>query len=308
MAADHRRMALEGLFVPLITPFAATGEVDVAALERLAREALEQGADGLVALSTTGEAAVLDAAERRVVIETCARVAGGAPLVVGAGGNDTRRSVAELRELAAVSAVHAALVPVPPFTRPSPAGVVAHFAALASVGVPVLVYDVPARTGRVLDEPTLRALAAIPGVVGMKHAVDAVDATAVALLADPPAGFGVLCGSDVVAAPLLALGACGGVLASAHVATERWAELVAAWRRGDAMAARAVGAPLAGLAAALFAEPNPSVIKGVLHAMGRIPTADVRLPLVKASEEAVAAALRAVPGVGLHAQPDALHR
>lgn len=285
-------MPLEGLFVPLITPFASSGEVDLAALERLATDALEQGADGLVALGTTAEAAVLDDAERRAVLETCARVAGGAPLVVGAGGNDTRRSVAALRELAASPAVHAALVPVPPFTRPSPAGVVAHFAALATAGVPVLVYDVPARTGRVLDEPTLRALAAIPGVVGMKHAVDAVDATIVALLADPPADFVVLAGADVVAAPLLALGACGAVLAAAHVATERWAELVAAWRRGDAVAGRKVGAPLGGLAVALFAEPNPSVIKGVLHALGRIATPDVRLPLVPASQDAVAAALR----------------
>lgn len=286
-------MALDGLFVPLITPFASTGEVDVVALQQLAGEALERGADGLVALGTTAEAAVLDDAERRLVIETCTRVAGGAPVVVGAGGNDTRRSIAALRELAALPAVHAALVPVPPFTRPSPAGVVAHFAALATAGVPVLVYDVPARTGRVLDEATLRALAAIPGVVGMKHAVDAVDATVVGLLADPPPGFAVLGGSDVVVAPLLALGASGAVLASAHLATERWAELVAAWRRGDAVAGRAAGAPLAGLAAALFAEPNPSVLKGVLHAMGRIPTPDVRLPLVPASAGAVAAGLRA---------------
>lgn len=288
-------MTISGLFVPLITPFDASGAVDLAALECLACDALADGADGLVALGTTGEAAVLDDDERAAVIDTCVRAAAGAPVVVGAGGNDTRRGVQALRALAQRPGVVAALVPVPPFTRPSAAGVVAHLAAVASAGLPVIVYNVPARTGLALTEATIRELAAIPGVIGIKHAVPAVDAATVALLADPPAGFAVLAGDDVVAPALLALGAHGAILASAHLATRRYAAMVAAWRAGDARAGRAAAAPLVGLAAALFAEPNPSVIKGALHARGRIPTPDVRLPLLAAGPEAVAAALAAVP-------------
>src|SRR5215218_1544738 len=93
-------MDIHGLYVPLVTPFSAAGDVDLAALERLAGEVLDAGAEGLVALGTTGEPATLDDAERRAVIDTCARACRGAPLVVGAGSNDTRRSVEALRELA----------------------------------------------------------------------------------------------------------------------------------------------------------------------------------------------------------------
>ncbi|MEJ3655342.1 dihydrodipicolinate synthase family protein [Actinomycetes bacterium KLBMP 9759] len=298
-------MSLSGLFVPLVTPFDATGAVDVAALERLAGDVLDAGADGLVALGTTGEPATLDAAERREVTTACARVAAGRPLLVGAGGNDTRASVEALRELAGIPGVTAALVPVPPYTRPSAAGVVAHFTQLAAASpLPLLVYDVPHRTGLPVDGATLRELAAISGVVGMKKATATLDADTVGLLADPPPDFVVLAGDDVMAGPLLALGAAGGILASAHIATGRWAAVVGAWRRGDAVAARAAGAPLAALAAALFAEPNPSVIKGVLHATGRIPTADVRLPLLPASPTAVAEALARTPQVAdLPAEP-----
>ena len=289
-------MDIHGLYVPLVTPFAADGSVDLAALERLAVEVLDGGADGLVALGTTGEPATLDAAERHAVIDTCARACRGAPLVVGAGSNDTRRSVEALRELGKWPQVSAALVPVPPVTRPTEDGVVAHFTELATASpVPLLVYNIPYRTGLVLSERALRALAALPGVVGVKQAVGCVDATTVALLADPPPGFAVLAGDDPYAAPMLALGGAGAILASAHLATNRFAAMVGAWRRGDAVAGRAVAAPLSGLSAALFAEPNPTVLKGVLHALGRIATPDVRLPLLPASPAAVRAALDLVP-------------
>ncbi len=127
--------------------------------------------------------------------------------------------------------------------------------------------------------------------MGIKHAVPALDADAVTLLADPPPGFGVLAGDDVMATPLLALGATGGILASAHLCTGRWVATVDAWRAGDARRARCLGAPLAPLAAALFAEPTPTVIKAVLHARGRIATPDVRLPLLPPHPGTVAVAL-----------------
>lgn len=286
-------MTFSGVYVPLVTPFDANGAVAFGALESLAHEVLDGGAAGLVALGTTGEPASLTEAERHGVVDVVARVCmdRSVPLVVGA-------STAEaLRELGERPAVAAALCLVPPFVRPGEAGVVAHFAALVAASpVPLLVYHVPYRTGQHLSAGTLRRLAAIDGVAGVKYAVGGIDATTIDLLADRPDGFAVLGGDDPFISPLLALGADGGILASAHVATAEFVALVASWRTGSGSA---LGHRLAALSTALFAEPNPAVIKAVLHAQGRIPTADVRLPLLPASPDAVRSALRR-----LQDQPD----
>lgn len=168
----------------------------------------------------------------------------------------------------------------------------AHFAHLAEVSpVPLIVYHIPYRTGQPLDASALRAIGAIPGVAGVKYAGGGIGEDTVSLLGDLPDGFEVLAGDDAYLSPMLALGAAGGILASAHLATARFAELAAAWRSGDVARARTLGHALARLSAAAFAEPNPTVVKGALHALGRIPTPDVRLPLLPASEAAVAVAL-----------------
>ncbi len=293
--ATHRPYAPHGIHVPLITPFTAAGEVAAEALEALAHEVLDAGATGIVALGTTGEPAALDETERELVTDVCARVCRerGAALTVGAGASGTRAAEESLGRLEQWPEARAALVTVPAFVRPSAAGVLAHFERLARVSpVPLIVYHVPYRTGQPLDAALLREVGALPGVAAVKYAVGALDGEAVALLGDLPDGFAVLAGDDAFLSPLLALGAAGGVLASAHVATSRFAELAAAWRAGEADRARTLGHALARLSATLFAEPNPAVIKGVLYAQGRIPTPDVRLPLLPASTEAVAASLR----------------
>lgn len=287
-------LSLHGIHVPLVTPFTRAGDVAADALEALAHAVLDEGATGIVALGTTGEPAALDEAERDLVTDVCARVCRerGAMLTVGAGASGTRAAEATLARLARWPEVRAALVTVPSFVRPAAAGVLAHFARLAEVSpVPLVVYHIPYRTGQPLDVAALRALGELPGVAGMKYAGGGIGEEAVALLGRPPAGFSVLAGDDVYLSPLLALGATGGILASAHVATARYTELMAAWQAGDVPRARALGHGLARLSAALFAEPNPAVVKAVLHARGRIPTPDVRLPLLPAGEEAVAAAL-----------------
>ena len=288
-------MEMHGIYVPLVTPFKVDGSVASHALEELARSVLAEGAAGLVALGTTGESALLTVQERGDVLAVCARVCRelGAPLIVGAGGSSTDRSAWELQELAGLA--DAALVPTPPFVRPSPEGVLAHFIHLAERSpVPMIVYDVPHRTGCALDAQTLRALGRLPGVIGVKFAHGMVDQDAVELLDDPPPGFAVLAGDDVFLAPLLALGAVGGILASAHVATARFVELVEAYDNRDLARARALGRELAGVSRAMFAEPNPAVVKAVLAAQGRIPSASVRLPLLPASDDALARTLAAL--------------
>ncbi len=283
----------EGLHVPLITPFTAAGELAADALEALAHRVIDAGAAGLVACGTTGEPATLGARERRAVLDIAARVCRerSATLIAGAGSNDTRGSLDALRELAAWPEVSAALTVVPYFTRPSQEGVLAHFTHLAQASpVPLIIYNVPHRTGQHAGWQTLRRLAGLPGIAGVKQAVGGIDDDTVRLMADLPERFAVLAGDDLFASPLLALGAAGAILASAHVCTADFAGLVSAWRSGHLARAQALGSRLAPLSAALFAEPNPTVIKGVLHAGGQIPSAAVRLPLVPASQAAVSTA------------------
>jgi 4-hydroxy-tetrahydrodipicolinate synthase len=286
--------SLQGLYVPLITPFTDEGELATEALEKLARDVIDSGAVGIVALGTTGEHATLTVAERHAVLDIAARACRerGATLIAGAGSNDTASTARELRDLAAWPEVAAALTVVPYYTRPSEEGVVAHFTRLATDSpVPLIVYNIPYRTGRSLGAATLLELASVPGIIGVKHAVGAVDHDTVLMMAGQPAGFAVLAGDDVFASPLLALGAAGAILASAHLRTAEFAELIAAWHSGRLEQARELGHRLAPLSAALFAEPNPAVIKGALHALGQIPSPVVRLPLLAAGRDAISAAL-----------------
>ncbi|MBR7829103.1 dihydrodipicolinate synthase family protein [Actinospica sp. MGRD01-02] len=288
-------MRMHGIYVPLVTPFEQDGSVAVAALEELARAVLAEGAAGLVALGTTGEPALLTAPEKSDVLAVCGRVCRelGAPLIVGAGGGATEASARELEELAGLA--DAALVPTPPFVRPSPEGVLAHFTHLAERSpVPLIVYDVPYRTACALDAQTLHAVGRLPAVIGAKLARGAVDQDAVELLNDPPPGFAVLAGDDVFLGPLLSLGAAGGILASAHLAMARFVEFFQAWENGDLARARVLGRALTRVSGAAFAEPNPAVVKAVLAAQGRIPSASVRLPLMAASEVALGNALAAL--------------
>ncbi|WP_030410612.1 4-hydroxy-tetrahydrodipicolinate synthase [Streptomyces sp. NRRL S-1448] len=279
-----------GLYVPLVTPFTDDLRLAPDALAQLADEALLAGASGLVALGTTAEAATLTAEEKQTVVQVCSAACQrhGAPLIVGVGTNDTATAIESLRELAARGDVTAALVPTPPYIRPGEAGTLAHFTALADHGgIPLIVYDIPYRTGQTLSADTLAALGRLPEVAGVKHATGAIDATTVELLGCAPHGFAVLGGDDVVISPLLAAGAHGGILASANLRTADYAELISLWRQGSGAPARKLGTELAHFSAALFAEPNPTVIKGVLHAQGRIPSPAVRLPLLAASTNSI---------------------
>jgi 4-hydroxy-tetrahydrodipicolinate synthase len=289
-------MRLTGLLVPLVTPFTAAGELAGASLEVLAQSTLDDGATGLVALGTTAEAATLTAAERRTIVDLCAGVCGerGAPLIVGVGSNSTAASIDAISRVDARAS--AALVVVPYYSRPSEDGVVEHFRRLAAAcPVPVLVYHVPYRTGRPLTAGTLDRLARLPNVAGFKHAVGGIDDDTVSFLSATGGRSSVLAGDDLHAAPMLARGASGAIMASANVATRSYADLVAAWRGGSTDQARALHDRLVPLTRALFAEPNPVVVKAVLARLGRIPSPYVRLPLLAASAAATAAALECLP-------------
>jgi 4-hydroxy-tetrahydrodipicolinate synthase len=289
-----------GLFVPLITPFTDDGDLDPLALEVLANRVLDAGATGIVALGTTAEAPTLTSAEKHAVLDICARVSRerAVPLIAGAGSNDTRRSAMELRELAGWPEIRAALTVVPYYNRPGEDGVLAHFRTLAADSpVPLIIYNIPYRTGQTVSWHAMCQLAGLPGVAGVKHAAGGIDRDTVAMMASAPAGFAVLAGDDLYASALLALGAAGAIMAAAHVCTASWGELISAWRAGDLATAQPLGHRLTLLAETLFAEPNPTVIKAVLHRLGHIPSPVVRLPLLAARPDSTEAALAMAAGL-----------
>jgi 4-hydroxy-tetrahydrodipicolinate synthase len=288
---------LRGVWVPLITPFDTEGAVDVAAVERLCREYLAAGAAGIVALGTTGEVAALDATEKRAVIDACSKACAEqhARLIVGTGSNNTRATIAATEALAGVPAVVGALVVVPYYVRPSEAGIVEHFKAVTAASpVPVVLYNIPYRTGRGLGADALLELAAVPGIAGVKQAVGALDTDTLRVLAGAPDGFAVLGGEDAILFPIMCMGGAGAIAASAHLCTERFVAMIDCGLAGKLEDGRAHAEALLPLVQAGFAEPNPAVFKGVLHAQGRIATPDLRAPMTNASAAAVEQALRAV--------------
>lgn len=287
---------LRGVWVPLITPFDAKGAVDVAAIERLCHEYSAAGISGIVALGTTGEASSLEADEKQTVIDAVVRActSAGTRVIVGTGSNNTNATIRATAALAGTPVV-AALVVVPYYVRPSIEGIVAHFRAVAAASpVPVIAYNVPARTGRDLGADGLLELAATPNIAGVKQAVATLDADTLRVLSEAPHGFVVLGGEDTLLFPLMCMGAVGTISAAAHLCTERFVAMIECGLAGKIEDGRAHAEALLPVIHAAYTDPNPAVFKGVLHAQGRIATPAVRLPLTNGSADAIARCLDAI--------------
>jgi 4-hydroxy-tetrahydrodipicolinate synthase len=219
----------------------------------------------------------------------------GAPLIVGTGTNNTRSTIAATRALQGIPAVVGALVVVPYYNRPSESAIVEHYRVVADASpVPVVAYNVPARTGRSLGAASLLELAAVPNIVGVKQAVATLDLDTLEVLANAPAGFSVLSGDDYLAFPIMCMGGAGGITASAHVCTARFVAMVECGLAGKLEDGRHHAEALLPVTDAAFAEPNPAVFKGVLHAQGRIASPDVRMPMANASTAAIDRCLAAI--------------
>lgn len=276
-------MVLEGVWVPVVTPFHA-GRVDVLSLRNLVEYLITQGASGLVALGTTGECPVVSLEEHLEVTRVVKETADGrVPVLVGAGGPDTHQ-VIELAKALEPLGVDGLLSVCPYYNRPSQAGLRAHFEALAdATTLPIVLYNIPYRTGVNLENDTIRALAERSNIVGLKDSCGNL-AQSMELLANPPKDFSILTGEDALFYVMLVLGAQGGILAAAHHATAQFVEVWRRVRANDHRAARTLFRPLAHSIALLFSEPNPAPIKALLFAKELIASAEVRLPLVPASE------------------------
>jgi 4-hydroxy-tetrahydrodipicolinate synthase len=276
-------MRFSGVWLPIITPF-KDGEVDYAGYERLLEHYVHAGVSGVIPLGTTGESPTIDEAETEALVEqTVATVAGRVPILIGVGGNDTRKVVKAVKALQK-HAVQGILSVCPYYNRPSQDGMREHFTRVAgATDRPILIYNIPYRTGVNLANETLLALAAIPNIAGVKDSSGNI-AQSLDLLRQRPAGFTVLTGEDAFFYTMLAHGGDGGILASAHVETATFLSVYERMVANDHQGALKAWSRLEPMVPLLFKEPNPVPIKHCLWRQGLIASAECRLPLTRVSD------------------------
>lgn len=270
---------LRGLSVALATPFDAEGSIDAPALRAHARRMLEGGVDVLMPCGTTGEGATLSPAEQREVLRHCLEEVGDRMAVfAGAGSNDTAATAALVRA-AREEGAHGVLCVTPYYNKPSQEGLLRHYEALAEAGqgLPLVLYNVPGRTGVNLHPETVLRLAALEPIVAVKEASGDLDQI-MTILRDRPEGFLVLAGDDAFALPVIALGGDGVVSVAANEVPAPMAALVAAALAGRIEEAREIHFRLLPLMRANFVDTNPVPVKRALALMGWMSDR-VRLPL-----------------------------
>jgi 4-hydroxy-tetrahydrodipicolinate synthase len=276
-------MRLSGVWLPVITPF-KDDAIDHASYARLVDHYVRAGVTGIIPLGTTGESPTLDEAESDALIErTVAAVAGRVPILVGVGGNDTRKVVKAVKRLEK-HPVQGILSVCPYYNRPSQDGMREHFTLVAgATDRPILIYNVPYRTGVNLANETLLALAEVPNIAGVKDSTGNL-AQSLDLLRQRPAGFTVLTGEDAFFYTMLAHGGDGGILASAHVETAAFLAVYERMAANDHQGAQKAWARLEAIVPLLFREANPMPIKHCLWRQGLIDSAECRLPLTRVSD------------------------
>jgi 4-hydroxy-tetrahydrodipicolinate synthase len=263
----------------MATPFDSEGGLDIDGAVRLARHLAAEGSDGLVLAGTTGEAPTLSDSERTSLWAAVAEAV-TVPVIAGSGTNDTAHSV-ELTRTASKLGVAAILAVTPYYNRPSQAGIAAHFGAIAaSTMLPVLIYDIPVRTGRKVSIETMLHLGdAFPNVVGVKDASGDISSTARLIAAARPS-FDCYSGEDPLTLPLLSVGAVGVVSVASHWVGRELGEMIGRFKVGDVAGARQLNAELLDFVAFQSSDeaPNPLPTKAILRAMG-LPAGECRLPM-----------------------------
>ncbi|HEU5003492.1 MAG TPA: 4-hydroxy-tetrahydrodipicolinate synthase [Actinomycetota bacterium] len=287
-----------GVITAMVTPFDRDGNVELGAAQKLATWLLDNGSDGLVVTGTTGEGPTLSDEEKvRLWSAVVEAVGDRAKVIAGSGTNDTAHSI-RLTQQAEKAGCHAALVVTPYYNRPPQAGLVAHFQAVAThTGLPLVLYDIPSRTGRKIDHATLLELAAMDTIVGVKDAAGDVQAAA-RLRAEAPEGFELYCGNDADTLPWLSIGAAGVVSVASHIAGARMADMMDRFWAGDVEGARALNAGLLGVFDALAVTSNPIPVKAAMELLGH-PVGAPRLPLPAATAAEIDQIRRALGTAGL---------
>ena len=284
---------LRGVLTAMATPFDAEGRVDEAAARRLAAHLIEHGSHGVVVAGSTGEAATLDDAEHIGLLAAIVDEVGDrATVICGTGTNDTRHSV-ELTKAAAEAGAAAALIVTPYYNKPNPAGIRAHFEAVASAapGLPLIAYNIPSRVVVNVPPADLAELARIDDVVAVKQANDDE--------LQRIEGLALLAGNDDAFLRTLELGGAGGILVASHLVGPQMREMWDAAQVGDLARAREIDGGLRELYAVLGITTNPIPVKAALEMAGLIPSGGLRLPLVEADSEQRAAIRAAMDATGV---------
>ncbi|KVK83799.1 4-hydroxy-tetrahydrodipicolinate synthase [Burkholderia sp. MSMB1498] len=283
----HMQSRFEGIWLPIVTPFHA-GEIDHPALARLARHYAGEGIAGFVAGATTGEGALLNAGEQEAIFATLRDAAPTLPIVLGINGSATRAVAERARELAALRPDGLLATP-PVYVRPSQAGVRRHIEAIVEAAdLPVLIYNIPYRTGVNVELDTLQALSRDARVVGVKECGGTIERM-LRLVHETP--LRILSGDDSQNFAALCAGAHGAITSAAHVLPAWHVRVHALLREGKLDDARRIAVALQPLIADLFAEPNPAPVKALLAAQGWCDN-ELRLPFLPVSD-ALAARLAA---------------
>ncbi|PYP75565.1 MAG: 4-hydroxy-tetrahydrodipicolinate synthase [Gemmatimonadetes bacterium] len=283
-----------GCGTALATPFTSSGAIDEAALRRFVDWQIDEGIDFLVPCGSTGEAATMSLDEHRRVVEIVVEQSHGrVPVVAGAGSNDTQKAIALSRELKEAGATHLLHV-APMYSKPPQRGMALHFRTIAeAVDLPIILYNVPSRTGCNIEAATTIELAAHPGIVGTKEASGLLPQIT-DILVGRPDGFAVLSGDDEMTLAICALGGDGLISVVSNAAPRLMSELVRAVRGGDASRARELHGRALPLMRAASIESNPLPIKAALSMLGRFENV-LRSPLVSLEtrhEAAVRSALQ----------------
>jgi 4-hydroxy-tetrahydrodipicolinate synthase len=275
--------SLRGCGTALVTPFTRKGAVDEKALRALVDWQIAEGIHFLVPCGSTGEAATLTAAEHRRVVEIVVeQAAGRVPICAGAGSNDTRRAIAQSKEMEAAGATHLLHVS-PMYNKPPQRGLLAHFRAIAdATSLPIVLYNVPGRTGGNVEARTTIELAAIPNIIAMKEASGNLSQIG-DIIRGRPNGFLVLSGDDALTLAVMAAGGDGVISVVSNVTPRDMSQLTERMRAGDIAGAREIHDRLWSWMQTAFIESNPIPAKYALSLMGRIQNV-LRLPLVPLAE------------------------
>jgi len=275
---------LRGTGVALVTPFAKDGSVDFTALGKVIDHVIKGGVDYLITLGTTGETATLSKEEKIAIIEfTFNFTDGRVPIIIGVGGNNTSEVVSDLQTFPLAKAL--AVLSVSPFyNKPSQEGIYQHYKAVAEASPkPVILYNVPGRTGRNMSAATsIRLAKDCSNVVGLKEASGDM-AQCMDILRDAPPNFVVISGDDLLALPQIASGMQGVISVAANAYPTAFSNMVRACLSGDFVKAKVINDPLIEVYDMMFTENNPAGVKAFMHQMGLLEN-EVRLPLVPLSE------------------------
>lgn len=271
-----------GSLVPIITPF-RQGKVDRDGLERVIEHVLAGGSDGIIPCGTTGESATLSHEEHEEVVRwTIEIVRRRVPVIAGTGSNSTAEAI-RLTQGAEKAGAQGALLVSPYYNKPTQEGIFQHYKAVAeATRLPLIIYNIPGRTGSKIDPATLARLSRVPRVIGVKEATGSVE-TSIDIVAQAADGFAVYCGEDAINFPVLAVGGAGLISAVANVAPKPLAEMARAAREKRWEDARRVHFELLALVRILFVETNPIPVKTACALMG-LCSPDMRLPLTPMSE------------------------